>query len=456
MIFKALHNEASGCIAYLVGCERAGVAALVDPARPDIDHYVALATARGLRLTHVIETHIHADHVSGNRELADRTGAAVCLHEAADVRFAHTSLHHGQRLALGSVELRVLHTPGHTPESMCLLVCDTARGPDPWFALTGDTLFVGDVGRPDFGGEAAAGELHASLFERLLTLDDAVEVYPAHGAGSVCGRAMSAKLGSTIGFERRFNPALSHTDRDVFVRALMQGLPPRPPTMDQVIARNRGIIMLNRVTPDHLEPSALGPRIEAGAVLVDIRDPRAFGAGHVAKSLNVWIESPQFAERVGWFTPPGRSLVLLAETEADVARALGALSRIGLDDVTGYVIGATAVRASGLPVAELPQVTAPDLGRRLGAERDLVVLDVREPFEWEEGHIAGAMHIPMRQVAARLAEIPRDRPIALICRGGPRSSTVGSLLLTQGFTRLLNVWGGVGGWVEAGLPRAED
>ncbi|MGH7319890.1 MAG: MBL fold metallo-hydrolase, partial [Candidatus Rokuibacteriota bacterium] len=370
MIFKALHNEASGCIAYLVGCERAGVAALVDPARPDIEQYVALATARGLRLTHVLETHLHADHVSGNRELADRTGATVCLHEAADVRFAHTGLQDGQRVVLGSAELRVLHTPGHTPESMCLLVSDTARGPDPWFALTGDTLFVGDVGRPDFGGETAAAELHRSLFERLLQLDDAVEVYPAHGAGSVCGRAMSAKLGSTVGFERRFNPALRHTDRDAFVHALMQGVPPRPPTMDQVIARNKGVIMLKRATPDRLQPSALGARLEAGAVLVDIRDPRVFGAGHVANSLNVWIESPQFAERVGWFTSPGRPLVLLAETEAEVALALGALSRIGLDDVTGYVVGTPAVRASGLPVAELPQVTALDLGRRLSAERD--------------------------------------------------------------------------------------
>ncbi|MBI3455439.1 MAG: MBL fold metallo-hydrolase [Candidatus Rokubacteria bacterium] len=456
MIFKAFPDEGAGCIAYLIGCEHAGAAAVVDPSRPELDEYVEVARARGLTVTHVIDTHIHADHVSGNRELSGRTGAALCLHEAADVRFPYRSLRDGERLGLGTVEIRVLHTPGHTPESTSLLVTDTTRAPEPWFVLTGDTLFIGDVGRPDFGGEQAAVELHRSLFERLLPLGDALEVYPAHGAGSMCGRAMSAKLGSTIGFERRFNPALRHTDPGAFVRALMEGLPPRPPNMDQIIAKNRGVVMLKRSTPEHLRPEALRARLEAGATLVDMRDPRAFGAGHVAGSLNVWIDSPQFAERVSWFVPSGRPIVLLAETEADMGRALAALTRIGLDDVAGYVVGSAAVRASGLPVAELPNVTAPDLSRRLAADRDLVVLDVREPFEWEEGHIPEARHIPMRQVTGRLADLPRDRAIALVCRGGPRSSTVGSLLLAHGFTRLLNVWGGMTGWMEAGLPVAED
>ncbi|MGH7264981.1 MAG: MBL fold metallo-hydrolase, partial [Candidatus Rokuibacteriota bacterium] len=292
MIFKALPNEAAGCIAYLIGCERAGVAAIVDPSGADLDAYLAQARGRGLTVTHVMDTHIHADHVSGSRELAARTGAEVDLHEAADVRYPHRGLRDGERLRLGSVEVRVLHTPGHTPESMCLVVTDTARGADPWFVLTGDTLFVGDVGRPDFGGEPAAGQLHTSLFERLLPLGDTVEVYPAHGAGSACGRAMSAKLGSTIGFERRFNPALRHTDPEGFVRALMEGLPARPANMDQVIAKNRGIVMSKRATPERLQPGDLGARLAAGATLVDVREPRAFGAGHVAGSLNVWIESP--------------------------------------------------------------------------------------------------------------------------------------------------------------------
>jgi hydroxyacylglutathione hydrolase len=214
--------------------------------------------------------------------------------------------------------------------------------------------------------------------------------------------------------------------------------------------------MPKRATPERLEPRDLGPRLDAGATLVDIRDPRAFGAGHVAGSLNVWIDGPQFAERVSWFVQQGTPMVLLAESEAEVVRALAALTRIGLDDVVAYVVGSPAVRAAGLAVAELPNVTAPELARRLGTDRDLAVLDVREPFEWEEGHIAGAILISMRQVPERLAEIPRDRPVALVCRGGPRSSLVGSVLQRQGYSRLINVWGGMTGWLEAGLPVAED
>jgi rhodanese-related sulfurtransferase len=204
--------------------------------------------------------------------------------------------------------------------------------------------------------------------------------------------------------------------------------------------------------PERVDPRRLGARLQAGATLVDIRDPRAFGAGHIAGSLNVWVESPQFAERVSWFAPPGRPLVLLGETEAHVVRAVGALARIATNDVAGYLVGSAAVTEAGLPVSTLPNVSAPELGRRLGADPSLLVLDVREPFEWNEGHISGAMHIPMRQIAERAGELPRDRPIALVCRGGPRSSTVGSLLLTRGFTRLVNVWGGMTGWAEAGLP----
>lgn len=455
MIFKAMADEAAGCIAYLVACEREGVAAVVDPARADVEAYLALAAARGLRLTHVLDTHIHADHVSGARELAGRAGATLGLHEAADVRYHHAPLEDGQRLSLGSVELRILHTPGHTPESMCLVVTDTARAPQPWFVLTGDTLFVGDVGRPDFGGETAAAELHRSLFERLLPLGDGLEVYPAHGAGSLCGRAMSSKVGSTLGFERRFNAALRHTSREAFVEALMEGIPPRPPLVDQVIAKNRGILTLRSSPPERLGPGDLRARLEAGAVLVDVRDPRAFGAGHVAGSLNVSADSPQFAERVGWFAPPGRPLLLLAETEGDVARAVPALLRVGLDDVAGYVVGTVAVPASGLPVAELPSVTPFELARRLRSEPDLVVLDVRERTEWAEGHVPGARHVPMREVAGRLGELPRDRRIALMCRGGARSSTVGSLLLARGFTDLLNTGGGMADWIQAGLPVAE-
>jgi hydroxyacylglutathione hydrolase len=216
--------------------------------------------------------------------------------------------------------------------------------------------------------------------------------------------------------------------------------------------RESGAVMPQRPAPVKLQPRELGDRLSAGAVLVDTRDPRAFGAGHVAGSLNVWIDGPQFAERVAWFVKPGAKLLLLAEADADVARAVPALARIGLDDVAGYVVGSSAVRESGMPVGTLTNITPQQLAQRLANEDDLVVLDVREPVEWTDGHMPGARHIPMRQVAARLAEIPRDRRVALTCAGGTRSSLVGSVLLARGYTDLLNVWGGTAGWAEAGLP----
>ncbi len=214
--------------------------------------------------------------------------------------------------------------------------------------------------------------------------------------------------------------------------------------------------MSERPDPVPLDPRDLGDRLAAGAVLVDCRDPRAFGAGHVAGSLNAWLDGPQFAERVSWFVPAGATLILLAETGADIARAVPALGRVGLDDVSGYLTGTDAVRAAGLPVGTLPQVTPPALSQRLPEERDLMVLDVREPAEWADGHVEGARHIPMRQVRARLGELPRDRRIAITCAGGVRSSLVASLLLGQGFTDLVNLWGGMTGWAQSGLPTVRD
>jgi hydroxyacylglutathione hydrolase len=229
-----------------------------------------------------------------------------------------------------------------------------------------------------------------------------------------------------------------------------------PSPSDRIIQENRGILMSHRAAPVRIEPKDLGDRLAAGAILVDCRDPRAFGAGHVAGSLNAWIDGPQFAERVSWFVPAGATLVLLAETGADVARAVPALARVGLDDVTGFLTGTDAVRAAGLPVGTLPQVTPTALSKRLSEERDLLVLDVREPVEWADGHVQGARHVPMRQVAARIGELPRDRRIAITCAGGVRSSLVASLLLGQGFTDLVNVWGGMTGWVQSGLPTVRD
>jgi hydroxyacylglutathione hydrolase len=453
MIFQQLVNEEAGCLSYLIGCGQCGEAAVIDPARDRVDEYVALARRKGLTITRILETHLHADHVSGNQALAQKTGARIHLHPAADAGFAHVPIEDGSELRLGSIALRVLHTPGHTPESVSLVVSDLGRGAEPWFVLTGDTLFVGDVGRPDFGGEQAAAALYRSLGGKLLTLPDSVEVYPAHGAGSVCGRAMSGKTTSTIGFERRFNSALQVPDEATFVRRLMTGLPPKPPNFDRIIAKNRAQTLpsLGEVRP--LSAAQVREAVAKGAVVLDVRAPADYGEGHVPGAINVWIESPQFANRAGWFLPGDRPVVLVAGGPSDLTRAVQGLSRIGADEIAGQLQwGMTDWRSQGLPMAEVPQITVHELATLREEEPSLVVIDVREPFEWDEGHIEGALHLPMGEAVRRRGEIPGDRPKAVLCAGGLRSSTVISALAREGLTGWYNVAGGMTAWSRAGLP----
>jgi hydroxyacylglutathione hydrolase len=452
MIFQQLVNDEAGCLSYLLGCGRARVAMIVDPGRDRVGDYVALARRKGLTITHVVDTHVHADHVSGNQALAAQTGATVYIHAAAEAKYRHLPLEDGNELRVGTVSLRVLHVPGHTPDSIALLVTDDSRGPEPWFVLTGDTLFVGDVGRPDFGGERAAAELYRSLTGRLLVLDDSVEVYPAHGAGSMCGRTMSSKTGSTIGFERRFNPALRARDKEEFVRSLLAGLPPTPPNFKAIIERNRSVAVLTRPVPQPLPPRGVRELIDEGAVVLDVRTSAEYGEGHVPGAVNVSIESPQFAERCGWFVPQDAVIVLVAASPTDPDRAVAGLSRVGLDGVTGYLQrGMTDWRGEGLPTEQVAQISVHDLATWREEQPDLVVVDVREPFEWDEGHIAGALHLPMREAVARSGEVPGDRPKALVCAGGLRSSTVISVLKRSGARGpWYNVSGGMTAWLKAG------
>jgi len=425
---------------------------IVDPGRDRVGDYVAVARRKGLTITHVVDTHVHADHVSGNQALAAQTGATVYIHAAAEAKYRHLPVEDGNELRVGTVSLRVLHTPGHTPDSIALLVTDDSRGPEPWFVLTGDTLFVGDVGRPDFGGERAAAELYRSLTGRLLVLDDSVEVYPAHGAGSMCGRAMSSKTGSTIGFERRFNPALRARDEEEFVRSLLADLLPTPPNFKAIIERNRSVAVLTRPAPQALPPRGVRELIDEGAVVLDLRTSAEYGEGHVPGAVNVSIESPQFVERCGWFIPQDAVIVLVAASPTDPGRALTGLSRVGLDGVTGYLQrGMTDWRGEGLPTEQVAQISVHDLATWREEQPDLVVVDVREPFEWDEGHIAGALHLPMREAVTRRGEVPADRPKAVLCAGGLRSSTVISALKRSGARGpWYNVSGGMTAWLKAG------
>ncbi|MEX2145843.1 MAG: rhodanese-like domain-containing protein [Candidatus Rokuibacteriota bacterium] len=451
MIFQQLLNEESGCLSYLIGCSEAGRAIIVDPGRDRVSEYLRIARKKGLAIAHVVETHTHADHISGNRDLVTATKASVHAHPSAGLTFPHEPARDGDVLRVGNVEVKILHTPGHTPDSICLLVTDHDRGAEPWFVLTGDTLFVGSVGRPDLGGDRAAEDIYESLRAVLRPLDDGVEVYPAHGAGSSCGRAMSAKTASTIGFERRFNAAFRFDDRARFVAYLMEGNPPKPASFETIVGKNRGTIPLQAAKPRPYAAREAWEAVQAGACVIDLRDPASYGEEHVPGALNVWIDSPQFAERVASFVPAGAPLLLMAAGPSDLERAVQVLSRVGVDDIGGFLHwGMIEWRSEGLPVERVPQITVHDLSAWLEQGREVAVVDVREPAEWLEGHIHGALHVPMLEAARRLGELPAERPKAVLCAGGLRSSTVISALKRQGVANWFNVTGGMGAWVKAG------
>src|SRR5262245_23423097 len=386
MIFQQLVNEDSGCLSYLIGCTEAGQAIVVDPGRDRVTEYLRLARKKGLRLAHVVETHTHADHISGARDLAATTKAALHVHVSAGVAFEHQDVRDGDTIRVANVEVGVAHTPGHTPDSICLFVTDHARSPEPWFVLTGDLLFVGSVGRPDLGGATAAEDIWSSLRRVLLPLDDSVEIYPAHGAGSSCGKAMSAKSGSTIGFERRFNPAFRYEDRSAFVDFIMAGIPAKPAAFDKIVAKNRGLVPLMAAKPRPYSAREAREAIAQGDVVLDLRDPGTYGEMHIAGAVNVWIESPQFAERVAGMAPSGASLLLLAQGPSDLDRAVQALSRVGIDEISGFLQwGMIEWRSEGFAVESVPQITVNELAEWLEQGREVIVIDVREHSEWLDG-----------------------------------------------------------------------
>ena len=454
MFFKQFYL---GCLAhasYMIGSEEQ--AAVVDPQR-DVEMYLEEAKQQDLTIRHVVETHLHADFVSGHRELAALAGAKIYFGWKAGARFEHVPVHDGEEIRMGKVVLRFLETPGHTPESICILVFDREESEDPRAVLTGDTLFIGDVGRPDLLGsrmspDVLAGMLHDSLHQKLLTLPDHVKVYPAHGAGSMCGRNISSERSSTIGQERRHNYALGEMSREDFISMMTVDLPEAPSYFSRDAEINRdGPPLLTQLPPPALPAEEVRQRAQQGHIVLDTRPAAQYGTGHVPGALNIALGG-QFASWAGTMIPPDAPIILVAEEEERVREATTRLARVGVENVAGYLAGGVlAWNSAGLPLATVEQISVEELAARIKEDRTLQVLDVRRPPEWNGGHIREAIHIPLNRLSQNLDRLERQRPVAVICAGGYRSSIATSILEHQTFTRITNVVGGMTAWLNARL-----
>ncbi|MBV8597001.1 MAG: MBL fold metallo-hydrolase [Candidatus Eremiobacteraeota bacterium] len=468
MFFRQLYDEGLAHASYVVGSETAGEALVVDPRR-DIDVYTDLAAAHDLRIVGVAETHIHADYLSGGRELAAATGAMLYVSGHGDEQMGYVNVQNDVRLNLvldgddicfGDLRVRVRHTPGHTPEHICFEVFDGADKIEPMLLLSGDFIFVGDLGRPDLLEEAlgvsgaarsSAHAMYASLAKALATLPDYTQIWPAHGAGSACGKALSAIPSTTLGYERRFSwwSAFARKgDEDGFVNALLKGQPDAPSYFARMKHLNRGFtaILGHVVAPSELDASTLKASLDAGAMLVDTRPREAFCARHVTGAVSI-PDKPSFATRSAWFGSPEREIVLLAKP-ARVDALVRALVRVGLDNVKGYV---DSDKPQSDHTSSLPSISVEEAERRWSADHALI-LDVRQHGEFAHGHIPHAHHLSAGKLMDKLEKIPKDRELLIVCGGGDRSVSAASVLCAHGYERVSNVADGFEGWQRKGLP----
>ncbi|HVH40251.1 MAG TPA: MBL fold metallo-hydrolase [Gemmatimonadaceae bacterium] len=480
MILKRFYDEGLAQASYLIGCAVTGEAIVVDPNR-DIAQYRAAADAEKLRITHVTETHIHADFVSGTRELAKETGAREYLSAegGSDWQYAFAEedgaqlLRDGDVIMVGNIRLEVMHTPGHTPEHISFLVTDTAGASEPMGILSGDFVFVGDVGRPDLleraakvanTMEAGARQLFRSL-ERFRALPDWIQVWPGHGAGSACGKSLGAVPTSTVGYEKRYNWAVGTVDEALFVEMVLAGQPDPPKYFAEMKRINRdgprvlggfpkppreGRESLKRAIDLGARAAATGadtgPR--ARAAVVDTRTAVEFGKAHVPGTLNIPLNK-SFSTWAGWLVPYDVDIHLIADDEAAAGRAVRELAMIGLDRVTTWY-DPTVIEEWRKSGARLGTIKKTDVGELATRDGDVTILDVRNTPEWSAGHVPGAIHIPVGQLSERLAELPRDKPLIIHCQGGGRSAIATSLLQTLGLTNAEDLKGGYNAWTAAG------
>lgn len=457
MVFRQFVHDDLGCASYLVGDEGAGVAAVVDP-RLDVSEYLAVARYLGVRIAHVLETHNHADHVSGHGRLHEATGAVIHIHRDAAPDYAHDPIDDGWELALGDVVVRAIHTPGHRPEHTAFALIDTSRGPEPWAVLTGDSLFVGDVARPDLAVEPEEGArgIFRSLNAGLLSLPPETEVWPGHLGGSMCGGpAMSMKICSTIGYEAAHNPLLAETDEDAFVAASLAAVGPQPPNFRAIVGINRGPLATFPETPVALTPMQVEELRDDGALVVDARTDVQFDEAHIPGAVSITALRAGFGTRLAWLAGGDRRVVIVGRDDDDATRAAGYAAAVGVRGVVGYLAGGmTAWHEEERPVETFERVPAdrlPDLADDAGTQ----ILDVREDAEWDAGHIPGSFHVPYHSIRALPEGLDPARPVAVVCASGQRSAVAMGVLRGLGAERLIHVVdGGVGTWERLGGPMA--
>src|SRR5579862_7747137 len=446
-----------GCLAhasYMLASQ--GEAVVVDPQR-DVELYLKAAADHGVTIRHIFESHLHADFVSGHRELAARTGATIYMGAQAGATFPHVPVRDGFQLKFGRASIRVLETPGHTSESICMVVTDEEKSPEPWAVLTGDTLFIGDVGRPDLSPQHTPAQLAAMLYDslhhKLLTLADDVLVYPAHGAGSLCGKNMRAERSSTIGTERLTNYALQIKNREEFIAQLTSHLPARPEyfAKDAEINRTGAAALSELPALRAIAPPELQKMLKDGEIALDVRPGDEFAAGHVPGSVNIAL-SGQFASWAGTVLGLSAHPVLIAASDSQLEEARLRLARVGIEVLDGFLEGGVAAwKQAGFALATISQITVGELNGRLKSH-EVQVLDVRREPEWDAAHIETATWWPLDNFRVSPPELDHNAPLAVHCKGGYRSMIASSLLQRAGFKHVINVTGGFDAWQQAKLP----
>ena len=457
MIFRQITHDDLGCASYLIGDEDAGVAAVVDP-KLDIDGYLRLARYFGVGIEHILETHNHADHVSGHGRLAAATGATIHIHEEASPDYDHEALADGWELELGAVRVRAVHTPGHRPEHTAFTLTDTRRGPEPWAVLTGDTLFVGDIARPDLAvdKEQGAHGIFHSLQDKVLALPDDCEVWPGHLGGSLCGGpGMDMKVSSTIGYERAHQELLAIADEKEFVEQTTASLGPQPPNFENIVALNRGPLLRESIEAHPLAPRQVDSHQRDGALVIDVRTELQFDEAHIPSAVCITALRAGFGSKLAWLADPEQPVVIVGRDDEDARQAVGLAAAVGITEVAGYLAGGmTSWREEKRRVERVTRLTVDELHDRWESDRDSVqVLDVRERAEWEDGHIPGSVHEPYHDISDVPEGVDPDRPVAVICGSGQRAAVGASLLERYGAGEVIHVVeGGVPLWQRRGWP----